>query len=476
MKKIEFLWTGLRKRDEIAYKLYVKEIHHQMNMLSLNANDNIMSIACLEAASNLFVNYYPENYRTERTLRRTRYHDMLEKLAIKRALRLFNLVGSDWSANVRLTSGTSANFIVFMALAGLGGKIMGIKDDMGGHHSFTFLADWHQNTFQEKVFDPLSYRIKETGKIDYEAIKNAAIQHKPKIIIAGGYAISCDINFKKIKKIAESVNAILLGDISHPSELISHGLMNNPFDYCDVVTTVMQKTMGGPRAGIIYFKKIYEKKINDAQIVLCGNAHTHIIFQVAVALKEARSRSHKELCKRIQENANLLQRMLKVCGFTVLKTESHMILIDMESEIKAYNFEVVADYLNISLDRVSLATHPCVYKPTGIRIGTTGITRRGIQKKELEEIAEILNEIRSFVEKDLINKESIAQSVLFVEKDKECNMRISRKEELNKKGRLTELKKKIGILVRKHPIPYFIPMNKKRYRRLYEKYEKEKFS
>lgn len=456
------LWRGLRKTDKRAYGLYMKEIRHQKNTLSLNANDNIVSVSVLEAASSLFVNSYPENYRSTRNLGRTKYHEEVEKMAVRRALRLFKLSTKKWCANVRLVSGTSANFVVFMALAGVGGKVMGIKQEMGGHHSFTFLPDRNQSTFQERIFDPLSYGVRNDGCIDYEAIKNAAIQNRPKVIIAGGYAISSDMDFRKIREIAQSVGAILLGDISHPSGLISHGLMNNPFKYCDVITTVMQKTMGGPRAGIIYCRKKYEQLINNAQTVLCGNSHTHIILQVAVALKEALSEGHYEMSKRIQSNARYLREILLGYRFNTYTTDSHMILIDMECAIKAYNFEVVADFLCISLDRVSLATHPCVYRPTGIRVGTTGITRRGMGEKEVERIVKILWSIKQYVDEDfntkMLNYEKTSDEETGLVFDSRC----LKAEELKMNPKLQRMKRMVEKITKRFPIPFFMPNSRNR--------------
>ncbi|ELQ76843.1 Glycine/serine hydroxymethyltransferase, partial [Trachipleistophora hominis] len=256
------------------------------------------------------------------------------------------------------------------------------------------------------------------------------------------------------------VGAILLGDISHPSGLISHGLMNNPFKYCDVVTTVMQKTMGGPRAGIIYCKKKYEQLIRDAQTVLCGNSHTHIILQVAVALKEALSEGHYELSLRIQSNARYLRKRLIDHQFDTYTTDSHMILLDMGCAIKACNFEIVADFLGISLDRVSLAIHPCACKPTGIRLGTTGVTRRGMGKRELKKIGKILKCIKNYVEHDFDTKMLNNGETPSVASRLALDQRCLRTEDLKKCPELRKVKQKVRKMTRKFPVPFVLPKNR----------------
>lgn len=444
------LWRKLKKTDRTVYKLYKREIKHQNRMLSLNANDNLVSIAVLETASSLFVNSYPENYRQTRNLRRTANHDKVEKITRRRALRLFNLDRKTWNANVRPISGTSANFVVFMALAGINGKIMGIKQEMGGHHSFTFAADKGQDTFKERIFTPSSYTIGNDGVMDYESLEKEARAQKPQIIIAGGYAISSDIDYAKVQRIARSVNAILLCDIAHPSGLISHDLMNSPFEYCDVVTTVMQKTMGGPRAGIIYCRKRFRKKIDDAQTVLCGNAHTHVMLQVAVALKEAASSGHRRLMRAIQKNASYLSEQLRHRGFKTFATENHMVLIDLHCVFLAHNFELLADFLDISLDRVSLVTHPSISRPTGIRIGTTGITRRGMGRREIEQIADILLWIREYVIKmmDVGPASCGIGNVYFTGK------RLLIQKEFENNAEIYKMKAKIRQIAVKCPVPH----------------------
>lgn len=397
-KMPSFLWRKFSEVDKEIFNICEDEKEHQNNTLPLNANDNITSKAVLEAASSLFVNCYPENYKKDKYLKRTFFHDKIENVANVRALKLFDLDEKFWSVNLRPVSGTSANLISFLALAGVKGKILGLKEEFGGHHSFTFKGNSIQNTFLEKIFEIESFEIKFNGEIDYENIEKKALECRPDIIIAGAYAVSVDFDYEKMKKIANKTNSILIGDISHPAGLILHGLMNNPFKFCDVVTGVFHKTFGGPRAGFIFCKKELEKKIYDASTILCGNAHTHIMVQQAVAIKEAMSSKHKRLSKKIIRNSRKLRKELIKRNFSVFKTECHIILIDLKCPVLSFVFEFISDRLGISLNRNTISSHPNFCEPTAIRIGTTGYTKRKIPYKYIPKVAQIFAKIRNISE------------------------------------------------------------------------------
>lgn len=436
-----FLWKKLKEADPEIFKLYEQEKKHQNEMLSLNANDNIVSMSILEAASNVFVNVYAEDYKRKKRLKRISLHKKIEKIANQRALNLFKLKKEVWAVNLRPVSGTSANFISFMALSGVKGRILGLQVDYGGHHSFSFLSEQNQKTFTEKIFDIQTYKIFPNGEVNYHEIKDLAIKFKPHIIIAGGYAVSLDFDYEKMSKIAIHTNSILLADIAHPAGLISHHIMNDPFKFCDIVTGVFHKTIGGPRAGFIFCRRKYKQRIFDASTVLCGNSHTHIILQQAISLKQASSKEHRKISKKIVKNARILREELLKYNFNVLSTKCHIILIDLQNQIISFVFEKIADDLKITLNRLSLAIHPNFMHPTGIRLGTTGFTKRGISSKFLPKIAKIFFKIRC-----------LSEWIIHEQKLNDHNF-----QNINKKYRklkkFKKIKMQISKIVKKYPIP-----------------------
>ncbi|KRH93055.1 Serine hydroxymethyltransferase, partial [Pseudoloma neurophilia] len=380
-------------------------------MLSLNANDNIISEACLESASNVFVNNYPETYIPFKNVKRITLHKKVEEIANKRALDLFKLDPDVWGVNLRPVSGTSANLIVFLALAGVNGKILALQEEFGGHHSLNFLGNFVQNSYTEKIFQAETFESNHDGSINYEQINQKTSELKPKILIAGAYSLSTDFDYERMKAIANKHGTILMADISHPAGLIAHNLLKNPFKECDIVTGVFQKTLSGPRAGFIFFRKHLENKIFDTSTIICGNAHTHIIVQQAIALKEAATPEHFKIAKKTIKNAKKLRYYLKKKGFIIFKTQMHMLLIDFECPVLSYVFEIIADDLKISLNRLTISRHPTRLHPTGIRIGTSGFTKRGISSKHLKKIADILYRVKR-ISQDVIRDQNLTEETM----------------------------------------------------------------
>lgn len=394
-------YTSLTKIDPKLFELLQKEISRQQKGLELIASENYVSEAVLEALGTVFTNKYSEGYPGKRYYGGQEFTDEIENLAIDRAKQLFN---SD-HANVQPLSGALANTAVYYSWLQPGDKVLGMKLDHGGH-----LTHGSPVTKLAETFDFIRYGIKdmETGEIDYDELRNLALEHKPKMILAGYSAYTKDFDYEKIKSIADEVGAIAWADIAHIAGLISAGEMKNPFDYgFQVVSTTTHKTLRGPRGGMVLSKGIVsnplrkvEKKIENLPTLidrtvfpgLQGGPIMNIIYAKAVAFGEAMQPEFKDYAKQVMKNAKHLANELMKKGFKLITngTENHMMIIDSMTSfgISGGEMERIFDTVGLNASKSMIPNDTrAPFDPSGLRLGTPAITTRGMKEKEMELIA-----------------------------------------------------------------------------------------
>ena len=387
----QFFNSNLKDSDPDVYDSIQKEFSRQQNNIELIASENIVSRAVLETQGSVLTNKYAEGYSGKRYYGGCEFVDIAEDLAIERAKKLFNCN----FANVQPHSGAQANGAVFLALIKPGDTILGMGIDQGGH-----LTHGAAPAMSGKWFNAIAYGVrKDNGLIDYDAVKDLAIKHKPKLIIAGGSAYSRIIDFKIFKDIAKQVGAYLLVDMAHFSGLVAGGVYPNPIEYADVVTSTTHKVLRGPRGGIILTNnEELAKKFNSAVFPgLQGGPLMHVIAGKAVCFKEALSDNYKSYAKSVVENARALSETLKNLGYTIFSggTDTHLILIDLRP------FKLTGKDASDSLGRANITCNKngIPYddqKPwitSGIRLGTPACTTRGFSANEFKTVGVLIDQV-----------------------------------------------------------------------------------
>lgn len=387
---------SLQLTDPELYQLILQEKQRQSETLMMIPSENIASEAVEEAVGSCLGNKYAEGYPGKRYYEGQQIVDQIEQLVIDRAKSVFGVP----FANVQPHSGSPANFAVYTALMQPGETLMGLMLSSGGHltHGAKFSAT-------SKYFRSVSYDVNEEGYIDYDALEKLAHQEKPKVIIAGVTAYPRLLDWERFAHIAASVNAYLLADISHLAGLVAAEVYPSPVPFADIVTTTTHKTLRGPRGAMIMvtekgLKKDAEldKKINKAIIPgIQGGPHLNSIAGIGVALLEATKPSYKTYAQLILSNAQILANSMKQLGFNLITngTDSHLLLVDLR------NFEVLGNTMAEACDHAGIVLnmngiphdpHPPLY-PSGIRLGTPGLSSRSMGEAEMKMIAHFLKEI-----------------------------------------------------------------------------------
>ncbi len=392
-------FSRLKKTDNLLYKLIISEIKRQNETINLIASENFVAPEILEVLGSPLTNKYSEGYPGKRYYPGNFYYDEIEKLAQERALKAYGLSDKNWSVNVQPYSGSSANLAVYLALMEREDVLMGMSLASGGH-----LTHGHKISFSGKLFKSVQYGVGPDGLIDYREIEKLAKKRRPKIIVSGASAYPRKIDFKKIGEIAKSVGAYHLADISHIAGLIAAGLHQSPFSCADIVTTTIHKTLAGPRAAVIFSRKI--KTISDSKIMLHdaidkaifpglqGGPHNNVIAAIALAFGETLKPKFKNYQKQIVKNAEILAKELKKCGFNLVAggTDNHLLLIDLKKlGIGGLEAEKRLERAGIIANRNSVFGDFSPYKPSGLRLGTPAATARGMKEKEMKKIAEWIN-------------------------------------------------------------------------------------
>jgi len=379
-------------KDKLVQELIKKETERQSKTLNLIASENYVSKDVLAALGSVFTNKYAEGYPKMRYYGGNEFVDQLEDLVKSRALKLFKLSPKNWSVNVQPYSGSPANLAVYHALVPLGGKIMGMRLDMGGH-----LTHGHKASVTGKVWKQVPYGVdKKTETLNYKEILKIAEKQKPNLIVTGYSAYSRIIDFKKFKKIADKTHAVLMVDMSHFAGLVAGGVYPSPFPTADVVTTTTHKTLRGPRAALIFSKKQYASLIDKAVFPgLQGGPHVNQIAAIGVALYEAMQPSFKKYARQVVKNAKALAAELKKLGWHIISggTNTHLFLVDTmsrgisgrEASDKLEKAGIIVNKNAIPFDRRSPVD------PSGIRIGTPALTTRGFKEKDFKKLARLIS-------------------------------------------------------------------------------------
>lgn len=386
-------------KDTQIKKLIDTEKKRQKSVINLIASENYVSKDVLEALGSELTNKYAEGYPGKRYYGGNEIIDKVESLAIERALKLFNLKNTEWAVNVQALSGSPANVAVYLALVPHGGKIMGMSLDQGGH-----LTHGHKVSITGKNWIQVPYGVdKNTEVLNYDELKEIALREKPAIIVGGYTAYPRVVDFKKLREVADAVGALLMIDMSHFAGLVAGKEYPSPFEYADVVTSTVHKTLRGPRSALIFSKidaRELGKKIDKAVFPgMQGGPHVNQIAAVAVALKEAGTPVFKKYASQIKKNAKVLADELMKKGWKVISggTDSHLILIDTWMEGKGISGKEASDRLEkegiiVNKNAIPFDTRPPM-DPSGIRIGTAAETTRGKKEKDMKKIAERIDKI-----------------------------------------------------------------------------------
>jgi len=362
------------------------ELKRQQENIELIASENFTSEAVMEACGSVLTNKYAEGKPHKRYYNGCEHIDVIEEIAQKRACELFGME----HANVQPHSGAQANMAVFMATMKPGDRVLSMDLSNGGH-----LSHGSPVNFSGLYFDVKSYGINENGEIDYENVRQMAIEHKPKLIICGASNYSKVIDFKKFREIADEVGALLLADIAHIAGLVAAGIHPSPAPYCDFVTTTTHKSLRGPRGGIIMCKEQFAKDIDKAVFPgLQGGPLEHIIAGKAVALLEASKPEFKVYAEQIVKNARALAQGLMDEGLDIVggMTENHLMTLDLRKTGKTgKDIANVLEQVGITANKNTVPNDPqSPFVTSGIRLGTPAVTTRGFKEEDMKEVAKII--------------------------------------------------------------------------------------
>ncbi len=383
-------FDNLKNFDPEVYASVNREFERQQNNIELIASENIVSEAVLLAAGTTLTNKYAEGYPGKRYYGGCVYVDEVEEIARERAKKLF---GAD-HANLQPHSGASANLAVFFALLQPGDTVLSMSLAHGGH-----LSHGSPVNISGKYFNIVPYGIDdETQQINYDTVRSLALQHKPKLILAGASAYPRTIDFKKFREIADEVGAYLMVDMAHIAGLVAAGLHPSPVPYADVVTTTTHKTLRGPRGGLILCKEEYAKAIDKAIFPgVQGGPLMHIIAAKAVALGEALTDEFKAYQTQIVKNAAALADALVAEGFNLVSggTDNHLMLVDLQNfGITGKELEHRLDEVRITLNKNAVPNDPqSPFITSGVRIGTPAVTSRGFKEEEMKLIAGFIKRV-----------------------------------------------------------------------------------
>ena len=394
------------QKDNIIFDLIKKEENRQLNGIELIASENFTSPSVMEATGSVLTNKYAEGYPGKRYYGGCEVVDEIETIAIDRARELFGAI----YANVQPHSGSQANTAVYHAFLSPGDKILGFDLSHGGH-----LTHGSPVNFSGRLYDPVFYGVeKDTGLLNYDNIMKIAQKEKPKLIIAGASAYSRDMDFKKFREIADTVDAFLMADISHPAGLIAKGILNDPIPYCHVVTTTTHKTLRGARGGMILMGEDFDNpfglKLKNGSLksmssllnlaVFPGNQGgplENVIGGKAIAFGEALTDNFMNYMVRVRQNSKSMAKEFTNRNYNIISggTDNHMILIDLrnkdisgkDAELALVKADITANKNMVPFDDKS------PFVTSGIRFGTPAITTRGLNYLDMKTIVELIDHV-----------------------------------------------------------------------------------
>ncbi len=391
------MYEHLQQTDPAVFDAVAKELGRQREKLELIASENFASRAIMEAQGSVLTNKYAEGYPAKRYYGGCEFVDAVESLAIERAKQLF---GAE-HANVQSHSGAQANMAVYMALLQPGDTVLGLNLSHGGH-----LTHGHPLNFSGKLYHIVAMNVRpDTEELDYDEAAKLALEHQPKMILAGASNYSRVFDWKRLRQIADSCGAYLVCDVAHYAGLIAAGEYPNPVPYADVVTTTTHKTLRGPRGGLILCKEALAKAINSAVFPgVQGGPLMHVIAAKAVCFGEALKPAFKTYQHQVKLNATELAKQLKARGYRLVAggTDSHVMCLDLRSKgLTGKAAEAALDKAGITANKNTIPFDP--EKPfvtSGLRLGTPAVTTRGMKEADMAQIAAFIDEAITHAQDD----------------------------------------------------------------------------
>lgn len=402
----------LKTTDPELFQIVNEELQRQRTGIEMIASESYVPTEILELQGSILTNKTTEGFPGKRYHAGCQVIDKMESLGIERAKQLYGA----GHANIQAHSGSQANQTVYAAILEPGDTVLGLRLDQGGH-----LTHGNKVNFSGKIYNFIAYGLnKETELIDYDEIERLAKEHKPKLIVTGGSAYPRFINYEKISEIAKSVGAYFMVDMAHVAGLVAAKIHPNPMNYADFVTSTTTKTLCGARGGFILCKEEYAKVINKALFPGSqGSPHLHTMGAKAYTFKRAATEEFANLMNQVVKNAQKLGTVLSEYGFRIVSggTDTHLLLVDLRpKKLTGKQLEEALDYVGITVNKNMIPFDP--EKPmvtSGIRIGATAMTIKGMKENDMEEIGEIINKVADNIDnKDVLNE--IKNEVLEISK------------------------------------------------------------
>lgn len=406
----KLLHENLWESDPELMDLIRKEKKRQIHGLEMIASENFTSLSVLQCLGSCLHNKYSEGLPGQRYYGGNEYIDEIEILAQKRALQAYRLDPEQWGCNVQPYSGSPANFAVYTGLIEPHGRIMGLDLPDGGHLTHGFMTATKKISATSIFFESMPYKVDPvTGLIDYDKLEESARIFKPKVIIAGISCYSRCLDYKRFREIADANGAYLFADMAHISGLVAAGVVSSPFEYADVVSTTTHKSLRGPRAGVIFYRKgvrsvkangekvLYdlESKINQAVFPgLQGGPHNHAIAGIATCMLQAQTPEFKEYQVQIIKNAKALCDGLLQKGYSISTggTDVHLVLVDLRpSGITGARAEYILEEISIACNKNTVPGDKSALNPSGIRLGTPALTTRGLTEKDMVQVVDFID-------------------------------------------------------------------------------------
>ncbi|PCH44840.1 glycine hydroxymethyltransferase [Wolfiporia cocos MD-104 SS10] len=451
------LYAPLAEVDPEVQNIIDKETWRQYSGLELIASENLTSRATMEANGSILTNKYSEGLPNARYYGGNEWIDELEVLCQKRALQAFHLDPAKWGVNVQPYSGSTANFAALTALLQPQDRLMGLGLPDGGHLTHGYYTAKKKMTASSIYFQSLPYGLDPaTQLIDYVALKSQAKLFKPQLLICGASAYPRDWDYAALRAIADEHGAFLMADIAHTSGLVAAGELADPFAYCDVVTTTTHKTLRGPRAGLIFFRKDsekakgLEKRVNDAVFPACqGGPHNNTIAGIATALLQASQPEWKAYAKQVIANARTLGEELVAQGYKLQTqgTDNHLVLWDLRPlGLTGSKLEKLCDLVGITINKNAVSGDASAQVPGGIRLGTSALTSRNMTEDDIRVVAGFLHRA---VQIALVLQREAGSKLL---KD---FVRVAATVEEGKEGArlVRELRREVRVFARRWPVP-----------------------